>query len=190
MNKHSIFYTFIFLISNLLIAYSQEASTKIDKLNFKLDEEINLVFIVNKKFDSIKKVDLSDFKILEHPTESSNNTTINNKYEYEHKITCKIAAKSPGKYTIIPPKYYFQNNVVTSDEITITIENEKLTEDERKAIELKKISLKLFKPEGTIRYTLIEDNGYIEEFKNKNWVFLRILTKREVKRLKKNKKYN
>lgn len=187
MNKHSIFHTIIFLISNLFIAYSQEASTKIDKLNFKLDEEINLVFIVNKKFDSIKKVDLSDFKILEHPTESSNNTTINNKYEYEHKITCKISANSPGKYTIIPPKYYFKNNVVTSDEITITIENEKLTEDERKAIELKKISLKLFKPEGTIRYTLIEDSGYIEEFKNKNWVFLRILTKKEVKRLKKNK---
>lgn len=56
MNKHSIIYTVIFLISNLFIVYSQEASTKINKLNFKLDEEINLVFIVNKSFDSIKKL--------------------------------------------------------------------------------------------------------------------------------------
>ncbi len=144
-----------------------------------------MVFIVNKKFDSIRTIDLSDFKILEQPTQSTSNTTINDKYEYEHKITCKISAKSPGKFTIIPPKYYFGNDEVTSNEITITIENDKLTDDENKAIVLKKMSLKLFKPEGTIRYTIIDGNGYIEEFKDKNWVFLRILTKKEVKRLKK-----
>jgi BatD DUF11 like domain len=185
MNRQSIIYTIILLILFFFNVYSQEASSKIDKLNYKLDEEINLVFIINQKFDSIKTFDLSDFKILEKPIESSSNTTINNKYEYEHKITCKISAKSPGKFKIIPPKYYFGNDEVTSDEITITIENDKLTDEENKAIVLKKMSIKPFKPEGTIRYTIIDGNGYIEEFKDKNWVFLRILTKKEVKRLKK-----
>lgn len=185
MKRNLILYTLIIYIISFLNSNGQEASVKIEKLNYKLDEEITLVFVVNKKFDSISKVDFSDFRILENPIESSGSTTINNQNQFEHKLTCKISSKSFGTFTIIPPKYYFGNNEVTSDKIIITVENNKLTDDENKAIVLKKMSTKLFKPEGTIRYTIIDGHGYIEEFRDKNWIFIRILTEKEIKRLKK-----
>jgi predicted transcriptional regulator len=69
--------------------------------------------------------------------------------------------------------------------LIITIENNKLSVEEKRLIKLKKIAENFSKPEGTIRFVILNEIGYVEEFNNKKWEFKGELTKKEIKKLRK-----
>ncbi len=173
------------MLTGLQSLIAQVAQSKSDKLHYKSDEEIQLIFSVNQKFDSVSKIDLSDFEILDGPIVKVNTENVNNQKIYEHSISYKVIPKTSGTFIIIPPLYYFEGKEITSNRIQITVEESVLTPDEKKENYFKKLAVKQSKPEGTIRFTLLEDGGYVEEFRNKNWVFIRLLTKKEIRLLTK-----
>ena len=182
--KHFKSLLFILIFGSIKIN-AQEATIKTEKLNYKIDEEIQLVFEATKEFDSISESDLSDFKIINGPIKSTDNSNINGVKEYKQKLSYKLSPKSAGKFTIHSPIYYLRNEKIIGENLIITIENNKLSAEEKRLIELKKIAEKFSKPEGTIRFVILNGIGYVEEFDNKKWEFKRELTKKEIKKLSK-----
>jgi hypothetical protein len=141
--------------------------------------------VVKEEFDSISEIDLSNFKIINGPIKSSDNSNINGIKEYKHKLSYKLTPKSDGKFIIHSPIYYLKNEKINGENLIITIENNKLSVEEKRLIKLKKIAENFSKPEGTIRFVILNEIGYVEEFNNKKWEFKGELTKKEIKKLRK-----
>lgn len=80
--------------------------------------------------------------------------------------------KSVGSFEIKSPIYNFGKHPILGANLIITVENNAFTEKDKRIIEMKKISEKSSKPEGTLRFVVVEKIGYVEEFRNNKWEFI------------------
>lgn len=182
-------YSHLQLLSFLLIVTlkitAQEAKVTADKHNYKINEEIELVFEVNVEVDSMSTIKLDDFRILKGPTKSTSHSYVNGLRTYTQKTTYTLIPKSVGSFEIKSPIYYLGKHGIIGKNAILTIAGNVLTEKDKRIIELKKIAEKASKPEGTLRFVLIEKIGYVEEFRNNKWVFIRELSNDDIEKLNK-----
>ncbi|MEO8773081.1 MAG: BatD family protein [Gelidibacter sp.] len=172
-----------FLLIVTLKLTAQEAKVTADKLNYKINEEIELVFEVNVEVDSMSTIMLDNFRILKGPTTSTSHSYINGLRTYTQKTTYKLIPKSVGSFEIKSPIYYTGKHGIIGDNLILSIENSVLTEKDKRIIELKKIAEKSSKPEGTLRFVVIGEVGYLEEFRDNKWEFIRELSHEDIGKL-------
>lgn len=181
--KYSQLRLLYFLLIVTLKLTAQEAKIKADKLDYKINEEIELVFEVNVEIDSMSSIVLDNFRIINGPTKSTSHSYINGARAYKQKTTYKLIPKSVGSVEIKSPIYYTGTYEFIGKRLIINIESNPLTEKDKRIIELKKIAEKSAKPEGTLRFVIIEKIGYLEEFHNNQWEFKRELSNEEIEKL-------
>ncbi len=182
----------IFLLSilaiHVFVSFGQQVITATsDKAEYKMNEPINIVFEANVYVDSIGKLAFNNFIKTDGPYSSRSSSTVNGKSTGHYKIGYEIKAKQPGKYRIESPVFYINGEQYKANPITVSISAESLTKEEQRQIGLKKFRDEMFKPEGTTRYVLDDNYGYIEIFTGADWKFLRELTNKERKKLMKKK---
>jgi len=184
MNR--IFHLLIALVSSITI-YGQNVSIKTEKAEYKIEETIILVFEVKAKVDSVSKLAVGNYRIINGPSKSQSVSTINEETTFIYNLIYEIKANSTGTIEIISPTFYIENQELKAEILNLTISGNKLTEKEIDEIKFNEFINESIKPSGTIRYVLSDSYGYIEKFNNIEWTFERRLKKKEIRKLRKKK---
>lgn len=171
---------FIFSVAN-----AQEVTVKTDKAEYKMGERIYLEYEVKAKVDSTGKLPLMNFTIANGPNTSSSISIINGQTTYTYRLNYVINAQQTGNIEIKSPIFFIKNEKQKAESIHIKITGENLTEKEIDQIKFDEFRESLVKPEGTLRFVLSDKYGYVEEFKNNNWVQMRRMTKKEIAKFRK-----
>ncbi len=124
------------------------------------------------------------FKLVSGPSITST-VTVKNKKRKQIK-TWKYVLRSvrSGKISIESPVFYKDGKEIKGKKETIKILESELSVEEQKELMYKAFIDDNHKLEGTFRYVLHEDFGYIEIFKNLKWEFYRRLTEEEIEKIK------
>lgn len=167
------------------ITYGQNVTVKTEKKIYKIDETIALVFEVNAKVDSSDRLKGTNFKILNGPSTSQSESTLNGQSNISYSLKYEIKAENSGQLEIISPTFFIGNKKYKADDLFLTISGTKLTDKEIEEFNFNEFKENSIKPNGTVRFILSGDFGYIEEFKDFQWIFKRRLTKKEISKLNK-----
>jgi hypothetical protein len=167
------------------VSYGQHVSVKTEKKNYKIDETITLIFEVNSNVDSSGLIKGTNFKILKGPRKNQSVSTINGQTNISYSLTYEIQAEKPGKLEIISPTFYIDNKEYKANDILLSISGIKLTDKEIDEINFNEFKDNSIRPNGTLRFIITSEFGYIEEFKDFQWKFKRRLTKKEIAKLSK-----
>ncbi len=175
----------ILLLLISVITYGQEITVKTDKPEYKIDEIIYLEYEIKAQVDSVDILSEANFKIIHAPGTSTSTSTINDKTTYRYTLKYELKALYPGTIEIISPTFYFENHRKKAEKIILKITGDRLTEKEIDEIEFNTFKEKSIYPNGTLRFIVSGKFGYIEEFNNFQWIFIRRLTPKEIAKLKK-----
>ena len=163
----------------------QGLKIKVGKTTFTLDEVIFISFETGIEVDSIIEPDFSTFEIVSGPNKSSSLSINNGIKTSSYKISYELRAIKPGKIKITSPVICNKNEKIKGEEISIEVTGKDLTKEELKAREFERFRKFPKKPEGTKRFLIKDDMGYIEVYGEKEWQYLRDMTKQEIQLLKK-----
>jgi hypothetical protein len=177
---------FLILVILLVIkaASAQEVISMVEKTDYDINEMIQVKFEMKSKVDSMSKCKVDGFYVVTGPVKNTSSTMIEGKTENRFNLEYEIKAKQSGKLTLSSPVFYFQGKAYKAKDIVLNISGKSLSEAELKKIEFDDFRNKSAKPDGTIRYVLTEDMGYVEVYLDGHWKLLRALSKKEIKRLK------
>ncbi len=142
-----------------------------------------MVFEIKAKVDSVGPFLESNFRILNQPRNSSHSSTVNGESTYSYSITYELRAMAPGNLEIISPVFYLENQEQKIGKLTLTISGKKLNAQEIDELNFRVFLDSAFKPNGTLRYVISGNFGFIEEYYASQWIFKRRLTKREIKKI-------
>ena len=165
--------------------YGQNVSVKTEKTEYKIEETITLVYEVKAKVDSVSKLTVGNFKIINGPRTSQSVSTINGQTTLTYNLTYEIKANASGTIEIISPTFYSDNQESIAEKLNLTISGNKLSDKEIEELNFNEFKDNSFKPNGTLRYVLSETFGFVEEFNDFQWTFKRKLTKREIGKFRK-----
>jgi hypothetical protein len=162
----------------------QGLKIKLEKLEYKVNDTIALTFETNVNVDSVDKIDLSQFEIIDGLSTNSTISKVNGITSNSYSMTLKISSIKPGKIKIIAPAIYNAGKKISGEEKYIEVTGKALTSEELKKREFKMLVNKSEKPKGTRRFIINEDMGYVELFNGTLWVYERKLTTEEIQILK------
>jgi len=174
----------LILIFQLLISYidqAQEVLIETTKKEYKLNEKIEVTFKIEFEEDSVKFPKFNNFKIINTPSTTTSSTFINEQKSYDKTWTFILRANKSGQLNIKSPIFYNKGKKIIGKKIKLKILKSKLTALEQKEIKFKFFVEDNLKPNGTYRYIINKEFGYIEIFKNLEWQFYRKLTEKESK---------
>ena len=175
----------ILLAFYVSITFSQDVSIETDKNKYKTDEKIEVKFKIDFYDDTVKFPAFEGFKIIGGPSVSSSTTIINGQKKYAKSWTYILRPVNSGILYINSPEFYLDGKLITADTKEISVLESEMTTQEQQEIKFRSFVEDNFKPEGTYRYVIYEDFGYIEVFKDLKWNFHRRLTQDECIKLRK-----
>lgn len=173
---------FLLFSANL---FGQNIETILEKREFKKNELINVSFETLVKIDSVVEMNLVDFETVDGPYKTISISIVNGRSQGSSKISYTLKAKRSGTLKIIPPRLFSKSIEIFGINTIIIVSEIGLTDDDKKEIEYNTFVEKHSKPNGTTRYVIKDEMGYIERYKNPNWEFYRKLTKKEIRNIKK-----
>lgn len=173
----------IFLTGLFSTVYGQEVKIEIEKKQYKLDEKIEVKFVIDFNEDSITVPTFDGFDLIGGPSTSSSTSIINGEKQYNKSWTYYLRPISEGNLIIKTPVYFYKGKQITDKE-TIVVSESELSNKEKEDIRFKAFVEDSFKPNGTLRYTINDSFGYIEIFKDYKWNFHRKLSDEEILILK------
>lgn len=175
---------FLLTISSISI-HAQEGYIKVEKDNYKIDELIKVTFYTFKKVDSVSYPNLENFSILTGPFTQQATSIVDGETKFQYVITYTLKAKKEGEIIIESPTYYSGLKTYSLKETHIKIERSNLTQQEQEDIRFQTFKDRSIHENGTKRYIIGEEFGYLEVFKDLTWQFERKLSPAEYKKLKK-----
>lgn len=164
--------------------YGQEVKIDVEKKQYKLDEKIEVKFVIDFNEDSITVPKFDGFDLIGGPSTSSSTSIINGETQYNKSWTYYLRPINGGDLLIKTPVYFYKGKQITNKE-TINVSVSELSNKEKQDIRFKAFVEDSFKPNGTLRYTLDDSFGYIEIFRDYKWNFHRKLSDEEIMILKK-----
>ena len=167
------------------ISYGQKVTFEFDKKKYKLHEKVEVTISIDFMEDSISTIDFNGFTIINRPSTSTSTSVVNGVKTYSKTMKYVIRPDEAGKFIIESPVFYVGGKKVVSKSLKIVILESELTEEELQASRFNAFIEDSIKPEGTYRYVLNEEYGYIEILKDFMWVFSRRLTEEEFELIKK-----
>ena len=167
-----------------IVTYGQNISIEIDKKKYKLDEKIEVTFSIEFSADSIKLPDFKGFSIVNGPSVSSSSSIMNGKQTVYKSWKYILRPKQSGNLYIESPICYLKGKEINGKKKKIVIADSDLTEQEKTEYRFNAF-VEDFKPEGTYRYILNEEFGYIEILKGLKWEFYRKLSETELEVMRK-----
>ena len=166
---------------NMFSKYTVSVET--DKNEFSIDENIYVKIKTNFEEDSFQEPNFEGFTIIGKTI--SNSISYNNGVRVRNRIMFyTLKPISSGEYTIKSPLFFVNGEKVQSQK-KITVLDVTLKKQDKSELEIQAFANKIFYPEGTYRYVIGNEFGYIEISKNNTWEFYRKLTEKEFNMIKK-----
>jgi hypothetical protein len=183
MSKLNRFLLSLFIVLQIS-GYSQTFEIITDKEVYKIDETIVLTYKIDILVDSINLPTLEGFNVISGPNKSTSSSWNTNVAQTNNTWIYRLTSKAPGTITIIAPVIYNKDTTVKTENKTIVVKEEKLTDAEQLEIEYNKFIVGTH-PKGTFRYVIKDDFGYIEKRETLfSYKFYRKLTPKELKIIK------
>lgn len=177
----------LFVLIHLFLfthAYAQKVVSNTEKKEYKIEEKIMVDFEVKSLVDSTSKFMEGNYKITSGPMKSKSTSSINGKTESTFKLSYEIKALNIGKVKIESPVFYINGEANKAPSIELSIIDDDLTSKEIDEMGYKEFLNSNYTANGTLRYVLNEKYGYLEEFQNVKWEFVRRMTSKEIAKLK------
>lgn len=182
--------TMKYLILNIILqlgffstVFGQTVEIEVEKTEYKFDEIIEVKFVIDFNEDSITASQFDGFELIDGPYTSSSTSIINGVKQYQKSLIYFLRPINSGDLVINSPTFFQNENRITNTK-DITVLDSELTKEEKQNVEFNAFVEESFKPEGTIRYVINDDFGYIEIFKDNKWSFHRRLSDEEIDKLK------
>jgi hypothetical protein len=158
-------------------------SVETDRDEYSLDEEIYVRFKTTFSDDSVQQPKFEGFRIIKGPSTSiSSNMRGRDETEYTKYLSYTLKPNKIGTYIIESP-IYFVNGMEIKVWKKIVILKTKPSKKVQSDVKIKTFAEN--PTEGTYRYVISEEFGYIEIRGSIRWEFYRKLTNKELKLIKK-----
>jgi len=159
-------------------------SIEIEKNEFSIAENIYVKFKIDFIEDSIQNPKFDGFKIVSGPNTSTSRNMVNGVTTQTKSISYVLKPNNSGDCVIESP-IFFINGTEVKGQKKITVLNTALTKEEQSEVDFRKFVEGITKKNGTYRYVVRDEFGYIEILQDIKWEFYRKLTKKELKQIKK-----
>jgi len=159
-------------------------SIEIEKNEFSIAENIYVKFKIDFIEDSIQNPKFKGFKIVSGPNASTSRSTVNGVTTQTKSISYVLKPNNSGDCIIESPIFFINGKEVKGQK-KITILNTALTKEEQNEVDFRKFVEGITKKDGTYRYVIRDEFGYIEILQSLKWEFYRKLTKKKLKQIKK-----
>ena len=166
-----------------------KVSIEMDKDEFAVDEDIYIRFKIGFQEDSIHEPNFNGFQIIKRNTTIS--TSMNNGEMVRTKTLLYVlkpfaAMRSSAlieEYIIESPTFFVNGEEIKVwKKITVLVTEH--TKNEESNVKIRAFAENPTMPDGTYRYVISDDFGYIEICEKLKWVFYRKLTDKEFKLIK------
>ena len=165
--------------------YGQDVSLKAEKKNYKIDETIILIFEIKAKVDSESTLSGTNFTLIDGPKKRLSTTSKAGETSTIFTSTYRIKANSPGLVEIISPTFNFDSQAKSAGKFTFKVTEDRLTDLEKDEINFNDFKENSAKQNGSMRYVLSDNFGFIEIFNGSEWEFTRRLSQEEIQNLSK-----
>jgi hypothetical protein len=162
---------------------AQNILIQTDKTEYKFDELVQLVYQTDFREDSIKFPAFSGLYRVSGPNTARSQSVKNGVAEMSNSWTYSLRLTQSGNIQIEGPIAYVNGQAIKVKPLIINVLPSNLTEEELADLKFDLFVENSLKPEGTLRYILNEEYGYIEVFKDFSWQFLRRLSEAELKKM-------
>ena len=117
------FYIVTILLFTSQVFFAQiELTTTVSKDKLGVNQRFRIVFTVNKQgADNFKAPPFTDFKVVGGPSSSVNQSWINGKASYAQSYIYILEPKKEGEFLIAPAEIEYNDNIVKSNAIKITV---------------------------------------------------------------------
>jgi len=159
-------------------------SVEIDKNEFSINGNIYVKFTIDFKEDSLQYAQYDEFKKTIGPNISVSSSGVGSEMTQTKSISYVLKPKNIGEYIIASPTFFIHGEKV-KDSVKITVSNTPLNEEEENEAMFRIFMESGVKPEGTYRYIVGYDFGYVEIYENRKWEFYKKLTREELKLIRK-----
>lgn len=164
-------------------AFGQSVNLKTEKEYFGFDEVIKLEITIDFKQDSVVMPDFDDFVVLNSSKSQSTLSLTNHLSSRISTWTYFLRPIHGGRLIIKSPVFFFQGTAYQGNELIVSIAEGSLSEQELDSLRFENY-IGATKGNGTYRYTIGDEFGYIEVRSNSNWILHRRLTKEEMETIK------
>ena len=172
---------FMFIASTAI--YAQDVTLKTEKKEYKIDENITLVFEVKATVDSETTLNGTNFTLIDGPKKRLATTTKDGQTSTTFTSTYTIKANSPGLVEIVSPKFHFNDQDKSAGNFIFKVSDAKLTEKEMDEINFNKFKENASQEKGILRFVVSDNFGFVEKFSGTKWEFKRRLSKEELEDL-------
>lgn len=121
--KNARFYILTILVFASQVLFAQvEFKTAVSKSNLGVNQRFRIEFSVDKQgADNFKPPSFSDFKVVGGPSSSVSQSWINGKASYSQTYIYILEPKREGEFTIEPASIEYDNEIVKSNAVKITV---------------------------------------------------------------------
>ncbi|MHB1147237.1 MAG: BatD family protein [Lutibacter sp.] len=121
--KNARFYILTILVFASQVLFAQvEFKTAVSKSNLGVNQRFRIEFSVDKQgADNFKPPSFSDFKVVGGPSSSVSQSWINGKVSYSQTYIYILEPKREGEFTIEPASIEYDNEIVKSNAVKITV---------------------------------------------------------------------
>ncbi|MAY83069.1 MAG: hypothetical protein CMP59_02965 [Flavobacteriales bacterium] len=169
----------IFLLFLSHFAFAQEASSNVEKENYKFNEVIEAEFDFNARYDSVHFPDFVDFRRLESSYKTSTVSIKDGRESYITKNTFKLLANEPGKYTIEGPIYFLNGKQYQAEPLKVQVAKQELANGLTPPNKVAHPD-HLMEKKGAIRITYYDGKANLEVYDGLFWNFERTLEEDEL----------
>lgn len=178
--KHSLTLAFLIFLSGIFTAKSVEIEVILEKNEIKYNETFKITFKADFRADSLLKYEPKALKVINGPIAMSGSSNINGEVKSYSSVTFELRPIQTGTFEIQTPVFINNNEQFTGNTFKITILDEFLSKDETFKKDFDNFINDLNKPNGTIRFVIHGDKGFIEKMENYSWAFVRKLSRKEI----------
>lgn len=119
--RKAIIFLSLFLVSLFMWAGKVDFTAKLSSETVEVGQRFRITFSVNTNFRNLVEPDLSKFKILSGPNQSSSTQIINGNVSQSVSVSYILVATEKGKYSIAPATVSVQGKEYKSNSLTLEV---------------------------------------------------------------------
>lgn len=165
--------------------YSQTMTLEIDRSTYRTFEKIEISFEADFIPDSILAPYFDSLVIYSGPIKSSQTSYVNGTRTQKSSYKYVLMANREGHHRCKSPVFYLDGTLYSINEFSIIVNGPAMSSEELKEAKVKSFAEMKFKPAGSQRWVMSGKTAYMEYFNGSDWVFMRSLSKKEIRKLQK-----
>lgn len=174
----------LFLLSlfacTTLLTQGQETRSETEKSRYAFEEIITVTFGVDSTLDSMQEPDFVGFRQLGGASKSYSMSMESGIKKETQSYSFRLRPTASGQMTLPSPIYFMGGKEVHGKSVSVFVEASTLTQEELDQRDIQAFIEDPLKPDGTLRFNVFENKGYVEKFGASGWLFYRTMTPEEI----------